>query len=549
MNGMKKKRISLGLKLTALIVIICIVLGLTATLLSYQTFKKEMTDFYTQTGTNLVKTLASQLEPSELDRYFTEGKTDDRYLETQSFILELVQNNHVEYLYVVRPHDKGVTFLFDSDMQVGETYADGGKCSLGTYVDLEGEFANRIPRFLAGETMEPIVQHDASYGWLMTAMTPVRHADGRMAGYVMADISMNEVVNTRQQFLWSLGILLAVLTLVLLAVSLAALRLLVVKPIDVLTDATGAFIQNNHQELISGKDSSDIPEIHTGDEIEQLSNAFRKMQRDMRTYIQDLMKMTAEKERLGAELDVAADIQASMLPSIFPAFPQRKEFDIYATMDPAKEVGGDFYDFFMVDDTHLAIVMADVSGKGIPASLFMVIGKTLIKDHTLVGGEMNEVFEKVNNLLCESNSEGLFITAFEGILNLETGEFRYVNAGHELPYICRKGEAYQIYKVNPGFVLAGMENIRYKAGSLQLHPGDRLFQYTDGVTEATNLNEELYGQERLERILNRNVSAAPQELLPAIKADIEEFVGQAPQFDDITMLSLLYKEAMKGKGA
>jgi sigma-B regulation protein RsbU (phosphoserine phosphatase) len=237
-----------------------------------------------------------------------------------------------------------------------------------------------------------------------------------------------------------------------------------------------------------------------------------------------------------------------MLPGIFPAFPEKTEFDIYATMNPAKEVGGDFYDFFMVDESHLAIVMADVSGKGVPAALFMVIGKTLIKDHTQPGKDLGEVFTKVNDLLCESNSEGLFITAFEGVLDLVSGEFTFVNAGHEIPFICKKDGSYEPYKIRAGFVLAGMEGIRYKCGTMQLSPGDRLFQYTDGVTEATDKDGRLYGMARLGDILARNAALPPMELLGKIKEDIDAFVGDAPQFDDITMLCLEYRERMHNEG-
>jgi len=242
-----------------------------------------------------------------------------------------------------------------------------------------------------------------------------------------------------------------------------------------------------------------------------------------------------------AELNVATNIQQSMLPCIFPAFPERDEFDIYAAMNPAKEVGGDFYDFFMVDETHLAMVIADVSGKGVPAALFMVIGKTLIKDHTQPDEDLGDVFSQVNNLLCESNSEGMFITAFEGVLDLNTGELKFVNAGHEMPFICRKGEKFEVYKPLSGFVLAGMEDIHYRSGSLMLEAGDKIFQYTDGVTEATNAKSELYGMERLKEILGENSTKSPAEILPAVKQDIDKFVGSAPQFDDITMICMEYR--------
>lgn len=259
-----------------------------------------------------------------------------------------------------------------------------------------------------------------------------------------------------------------------------------------------------------------------------------------RRLLERQIKDSEERQRISTELDVATRIQADMLPCIFPAFPERPEFDIYATMNPAKEVGGDFYDFFMVDETHLAIVIADVSGKGVPATLFMVIGKTLINDHTKSNVDLGKVFSEVNELLCKSNSEGLFITAFEGVLNLVTGEFQFVNAGHEMPFIAKSGGVYEPHKLRAGFVLAGMEGMKYESGSIMLSPGDKIFQYTDGVTEATNASHELYGMERLTDVLVKNTSKSPAQLLPAIKADIDAFVGEAPQFDDITMLCVEY---------
>ena len=253
------------------------------------------------------------------------------------------------------------------------------------------------------------------------------------------------------------------------------------------------------------------------------------------------VKASAEQHRIESELNVATQIQTSMLPTNFP---DREEINLFASMSPAREVGGDFYDFFMVDDRHLAIVMADVSGKGVPAALFMVIGKTLIKDHTQPDRDLGAVFSRVNNLLCESNSEGLFITAFEGVLDLVTGEFNFVNAGHEMPMISRGGKAFEAHKIRPGFVLAGMEDVRFRAGSLTLEPGDKLFQYTDGVTEATNAHDELYGMQRLTDVLAANANRSAQEILPVVRADIDAFVGEAPQFDDITMLCLEYKARM-----
>ena len=289
-------------------------------------------------------------------------------------------------------------------------------------------------------------------------------------------------------------------------------------------------------EIISGGDLDRKVKVIGNDEISDLAEAFNNMTSSLKQYMHDFTKLAVEKERIGAELSVATGIQASMLPSKFPAFPNDNRFDIYAIMNPAKEVGGDFYDFFMVDDKNLAIVVADVSGKGVPAALFMAIGKTLIKDHTYIEKNLKEVFEGTNNSLCESNSEGLFITAFEAIINLETGLMRYVNAGHEIPFIYSDGVGFKALKIEPGFVLAGMENTKYTTGEMVLKHGDKIFQYTDGVPEATNINNELYGMKRLEKVLNANNKLSMKELLAAVKKDIDKFVGEVPQFDDITML-------------
>lgn len=245
-----------------------------------------------------------------------------------------------------------------------------------------------------------------------------------------------------------------------------------------------------------------------------------------------------EKERIGAELHVATQIQSSMLPCVFPAFPEREEFDIYASMNPAKEVGGDFYDFFLVDDNHLALVMADVSGKGVPAALFMMITRTLIKNVAQSGLSPRTVLEKVNNLLLENNEAEMFVTVWLGIYEISTGRLTAANAGHEYPAIKRADGTFDLFKDKHGFVLAGMENTRYREYELELGVGDVLFVYTDGVAEATDASDNLYGTERMLDALNRKKDDAPEELLQEVKADIDAFVGDAMQFDDITMLAL-----------
>ncbi len=245
-----------------------------------------------------------------------------------------------------------------------------------------------------------------------------------------------------------------------------------------------------------------------------------------------------QKERIGAELHVATQIQASMLPCIFPAFPQYEEFDIYASMNPAREVGGDFYDFFLVDQDHLALVIADVSGKGVPAALFMMITKTLLKNAAQSGFSPGEAMESLNNQLLENNEAEMFVTVWLGIYEISTGKLTAANAGHEYPALKRAGGRFELYKDKHGFVMAGMEDVVYREYTLKLHAGDMLFVYTDGVAEATDKNDELYGTERMVAALNRTPDADARALCEAVREDINRFVGDAEQFDDITMLAL-----------
>lgn len=377
---------------------------------------------------------------------------------------------------------------------------------------------------------------EGDYGYNTSAMYPIVQ-EGKTIAFIGVEIPMSTLQGDMRSYVINVATVGSVITLCLLILITLGFERTLIRPVKLVADAANQFVMHDNVNI-----SHSLEKVKTRDEIQILSESVLKMEKDINEYIDNLTAVTAERERIGAELSIATQIQADMLPSIFPAFPDRKEIDIYATMTPAKEVGGDFYDFFMVDDRHLAMVIADVSGKGVPAALFMVIGKTLIKDHTTPDASLGDVFTEINNLLCESNKGGLFITAFECVLDLATGELVFVNAGHELPFIRKKDGAYESYKTRAGFVLAGMENIRYRQGSIMLEPGDSLFLYTDGVTEATSTEEELYGMTRLGDILNKNRSKKPEELLSAVKANIDEFVGEAPQFDDITMLALEFRQ-------
>ena len=383
-----------------------------------------------------------------------------------------------------------------------------------------------------------LVTKNEEYGYLASAYVAILNGAGTPVALASIDISMDMIDQQIRQFL----VLTLCITFAVLLASVFAyyyyVRRILIRPLGTLHHAAMGLVESKMEGLADFR-----VEVDTGDELEDLADSFQYMVAELNEYIRDLSRVTAEKERIGAELDVARHIQASMLPCIFPAFPERHEFDIFASMTPAKEVGGDFYDFFLVDDDHLAVVMADVSGKGVPAALFMMISKTLLKSAAQSGLSPKAVLEKVNDQLCENNDAEMFVTVWLGILEISTGKMKCANAGHEYPAIMRKGGDFELFKDKHGFVLAGMEGARYREYELELHAGDRLVVYTDGVPEATNGANTLYGTDRMISALNGARDGSCRQMLEALHRDVDSFVDGADQFDDITMLCIEMKEA------
>ena len=292
---------------------------------------------------------------------------------------------------------------------------------------------------------------------------------------------------------------------------------------------------NHSLAKITGGDLDVVVDVRSNEEFASLSDDINSTVSTLKHYISEA------SARIDAELEFAKSIQASALPNIFPAFPKRKEFDIYAAMHTAKEVGGDFYDFYMTGSDDLHFLIADVSGKGIPAAMFMMRAKTELKSLTEADAPIDEVFTHGNAALCEGNDAGMFVTAWQGGLDLNTGLVKFANAGHNPPLVYHAAEGrFEYLRSKVGFVLAGMDGVKYKPQELQLQPGDMIFLYTDGVTEATNANNELYGEDRLLAAINAKEFASMEELCTFVKADVDAFVAEAPQFDDITMVALKY---------
>ena len=327
-----------------------------------------------------------------------------------------------------------------------------------------------------------------------------------------------------------------VFLLIVMAVTIGsaiALGKKIVKPLNTITKRIASLSSTNLEFKMED-------EFRTGDEIEVLAESFAKLSHKTVLYVDEVKTVTAEKERISTELHMANQIQESMLPSIFPAFPERSEFDIYATMDPAREVGGDFYDFFLIDDDHLCMVMADVSGKGVPAALFMMISKIIIQSCAMLGRSAGETLTKTNEALCSNNRMEMFVTVWLGILEISTGRLTAANAGHEYPAVMTDGK-FELFKDKHGLVIGGLDGVRYKEYELKLQPGDKMFLYTDGVAEAMNSENELFGTERMLEALNREPQEKPQKILKNVRSAVDQFVGNSEQFDDLTMLCFEYK--------
>lgn len=291
---------------------------------------------------------------------------------------------------------------------------------------------------------------------------------------------------------------------------------------------------NKSLAMITGGNLDTVVNVRTNEEFASLSDDINSTVVTLKHYIAEAAA------RIDRELEFARSIQHSAIPSVFPPYPGHSEFDIYATMDTAKEVGGDFYDFYFVGENRLGFLIADVSGKGIPAAMFMMTAKTIIKGYAESGKPVDEVFTTANEKLCESNDAGMFVTAWMGVLDTVTGKVEFANAGHNPPLVRHAGGGFEYLRSKPCFILAGMDGIKYRKNEFTLAPGDEIYLYTDGVTEATDSENNLYGEERLLALLNSMGDLSGEEICRAVKADIDAFVGDAPQFDDITMLYLKY---------
>lgn len=560
-----KKHSVLVLKILAGFTILAVLICAACTGIGYIQYRAYIQKQYNDTAYQIAETFRGFFEEGELERYIhMAAQFKQNQIPAQDLEREMASDRYqelCEQLDRLREH-MGANDIYLAQLDVQELYDFYQEQQDGT-ADMSVKMANWNPmtyimdsytepfRFgdmgglnptyikeavelaRSGQRSESYFISKSVYGYNTSAILPIV-LEGSTAAVIGVEIPMATLQQALGDYVSHAVLSMLVVTLLCLAVYVHILYRSIIAPINLIAAEASSFVKEENQV------STELEKIRTGDEIQTLSETLLKMEIDINHYIENLTKVTAEKERIGAELNVATQIQADMLPRIFPAFPDRQEFDIFATMNPAKEVGGDFYDFFLTDSDHLAFVVADVSGKGIPAALFMVISKTLIKNQAQMGDSPAQILQTVNDQLCENNEAEMFVTVWLGILQISTGKLTAVNAGHEYPMLKRGNGAYELFDDPHGFVMGVMPGMQYQEYEIQMHRGDSIYVYSDGAPDAVNLQEEQFERERLLASLNEIPGASPIELLGQVKGNIDRFVGDAAQFDDITMLCMRY---------
>ena len=527
-NLTKPTRIRFGIskKLLLSVVLLTVLICAISTISGYFQYQNTIRKLYNDNGYVTANIILDHIDHDKIAHYAQTWTEDEDYAEMAEYLKSVEKASGAAYIYIVTfSEDHTMRYIYDSSgLPIGDTDP------VSSYFDEAWATYTKGTR-----TNSYMVRHSKKYGYLTSSMLPVKDSQGKVVAVLLVDVWMEMIMTTLHGYIVKMVLISLGILLIFSVLYWAFMRKKFISPLMRIRGNVTEFAKNETETTIS------LGDIKTKDEIQELADSICLMENDIIKYISNIQAITAEKERIGAELNVATQIQADMLPRIFPPFPDRTEFDIYATMTPAKEVGGDFYDFFLIDENHLGMVMADVSGKGVPAALFMVIAKTLIKNRAQMGGGPSEILQYVNEQLCQGNEAELFVTVWFAILDITTGKGMAANAGHEHPVIRRANGEYELVQYRHSPAIAIMDSIRFKEHEFEMHPGDSLFVYTDGVTEATNAKNELYGTERMLEALNNEPDAEPQELLQNVQNGINQFVGNAPQFDDITMMCLAYK--------
>lgn len=535
---MKLKKVASGLSFRIIGGIICLLLAynLIVQTIGYFQFTDSLTKEYNDSAFRTAETAVTLVDGNKIDEFLQTGGDSDEYRDRLRRMDILCERQNVTLIYAIAvdTSDYGRFVNIYNSVNSNSSYS---RWEIGYQRDTTNEeyaqvykdiYENGLKRgtVLRTKNLRGKEPH-------ITSLVPIKDSKGEVQAILCVQRPMEELVTGRTKYLRSVGITAVMLSVLACFSTAGFLKHQFVQPVKQIIGEAERFSKEN-----TASDHMKLQNISTIREIQALGSSVAKMETDTLQYMNNLMHVTAERERIDTELSLATRIQANMLPNIFPAFPDRTEFDIHASMTPAKEVGGDFYDFFLIDDDHLGLVMADVSGKGVPAALFMMMAKILLNNYAMMGGKPHEVLERLNATFCKNNDDSMFVTVWFGIYTISTGKIVASNAGHEYPIIKHGNEGFTVMKDRHGFVIGGMSGLKYRDYEFDLKPGDELFLYTDGVPEATDASGQMFGTERLLATLNGASYSSAKELLEAVHADVERFVGQAPQFDDLTMLAI-----------
>ena len=543
---MKRER-----RLSSIIIIICVVFGLLLSfgigIIGYREYSNGMTEKYQLYLSNLLDYVSSSIDADNIDMCLHSEEINERFLEDANLLDNIKEQYDIAYLYVIKPlntevSDNVMNIMFGETEEEKNVYKETKEEQFSrlTGTDYSPEIAKEFLDAMMSEAEYSYFENITEYGYMYSAIKPLKNSSGETIAVLAADIDMLDVINTKKSYVLYVSVGGIILTLIFVIIQMLMLNKRVVHPIEKLNVAAKQYVNQMNDMVKPEELSFNMVKINSHDEIECLTDSVFTLSDSVKKYMTDIITMSKEKERIGAELNVATEIQSSYLPSLFPPFPDRHEFDIFATMCPAKEVGGDFYDFFFIDYDHLALVIADVSGKGVGAAMFMMISKTFLNGQAHIGNSPAEILQEVNNRLCESNKAEMFVTVWLGILDIKTGKITASNGGHEYPFIQRAGGEYELFKDKHGLALGAYPGVKYSEYEIQLNKGDAIFVYTDGVAEATDAENELFGTDRALEALNRSPEVDMKQAIVNEREAIDAFVKEAPQFDDITMLALRY---------
>lgn len=535
-----RKHIGIVLKSIPAIVIPMILITIIACVAGYTSLTEAITQVYTESSLETAVTAASMVDVEKLDDYLISGGVTEEYKLAVDEIENLCNTSGSMFIYVIQPDLSDynhITFIFSTiNSESTFTRYDVGFHRQTTNDDYKAKYR----RLYEGLSDYEIVVRDRGYietDAHLTTMVPLRDDDGITKGILCVQTQMSEITEKRNAYTRNMIIVLLIIVFVVVIAQSRYLRMVLITPIKKITEEASRFASENN---LPETRISDV--VRSRDEIGYLAESISNMEEDIVRNVNALTSATAEKERISTELNLATRIQADMLPNIFPAFPERKELDIFASMNPAKEVGGDFYDYYFVDDDHLCLVMADVSGKGVPAALFMMASMITIANHAKIGKSPSQILYDTNMSLSENNREDMFVTVWIGILEISTGRLTAANAGHEYPVIRDADGKFTLMKDPHGVVLGVYPGTKYKDYEVQLSPGSMLFLYTDGVPEAVNRYNKEYGTDRMTDALNaQGPDATPSDMVSAVRKDLDKFVDGADQFDDITMMCVEYR--------